>query len=184
MPSLEKYKQRHSIRTNGQERKYQAAQIVEATWYEDVNHTVGWLFDYYHDPCITQLHHFEPDKCTGLIPIDVKYLRESSQTYAKDVVTYRIELRPFQEINVPYYKEFFIDNYDSIFPTGLYILLEDAKGIWHRWLIVGPANIHDNQFPTFDILECDHILQYIYDNKKYQIAGAGRSQNSYMLCAS
>lgn len=179
MPSFDRYKKNIAVRTNGQARKHQAAQIVEATWNEDINHQVGWLFDYYHDPCTSQLHHFEPNKCRGLIPIDVKYLRESSQTYEKDNVTYRIELRPYQEINVPYYNEFFVDTYDALFPVALYILLQDAKGVWRRWLIVSPANIHDSQFQTFEILECNYIFQYIWNDKKYQIAGVGRSQNSY-----
>jgi hypothetical protein len=55
----------------------------------------------------------------------------------------------------------------------------DESGRYNRWLIVDKANYNSNQFPTFEILRCDKVFQWIHDNKKYQCAGVLRSQNSY-----
>jgi len=54
----------------------------------------------------------------------------------------------------------------------------DESGRYNRWLIVDKANYNSNQFPTFEILRCDKVFQWIHDNKKYQCAGVLRSQNS------
>lgn len=179
MPSLASYKHMLGSHKNGEVRKIQSDDIMDATWWEDINSRVAYLCDWYHDNEPLKLNNMNPKNDPLKIPIDVKYLQSSSQTYDKDQVTFHIQLRPKQECNVSYYKEYFEDRYSSMFPIGLYAIIQDEKGMWNRWLIVDKANINVTQFPTFEILRCDYVFQYIIDNTKYQIPGVLRSQNSY-----
>lgn len=57
--------------------------------------------------------------------------------------------------------------------------IPDEKGIFNRWLIVAVANYNVSQFPTFSVLPCDKILNWVYKGTKLKMAGCLRSQNSY-----
>ena len=164
----------------GQSKKNQADTIIESTWYEDLATRTCYLYDFYHDDEPLKLNDLHPEG-TEKIPVDLKYIVNGSQTFAKDAVTYRIMFKPSEEGRdelVPYYKESFIDNYSARFPVGLYIDIEDSNGKYNRWLVVDKANVNDPQFPTYEILRCDYLFQYIYQGKKYQVPGVLRSQNS------
>ncbi len=80
---------------------------------------------------------------------------------------------------VPYYRECFIDRYDADFPVGLFVSIPDSKKKYNRWLVVDRANVNDPQFPTYEILRCDYVFQWIHKGGKYQMPGVLRSQNSY-----
>lgn len=182
MPSLDKYIERMSKdgEYNGQVRKTIADQIEEASWYNDLATKRCYLFDYYHDPEPLKMNDLTPDE-TMQVPVDVKYLVYSSQTYAKDNITYHIQFKPSEDGKtelVPYYEELFCDRYDAYFPTGLYILIPDNHGVYNKWLIVDTANYNDPQFSTYEVLRCDKVFQWIYRNVKYQMCGVLRSQNS------
>ena len=166
-------------KTVGQAHKAQSDMIMEQTWWSDIAGRVGYFFDYAHDEHKQQLNNFNLDECKNLIPMDIKFITTSSQTYSKDDITYHLQLRPSQECVVPYYKECFEDRYDATYPVGLYCLIEDAKGNWQRWLVVSTANINDPQFPTFELLRCDKVLNFIIDGTKYYVPAVLRSQNSY-----
>ena len=178
MPFLNMYQNIHKG-TIGQAHKNESDKIMEATWWNDISSRIGYLYDFYHDDHKTQLNALNPEKDPKKVPIEIKFLQYSSQTYAKDAVTFHIQMKPGQECNVDYYDEFFKTRYGSTFPIGLYIDIEDERGIYNRWLIVDKANYNVTQFPTFEILRCDYVLQYIIDGIKYQIACVLRSQNSY-----
>ena len=183
MPSLDKYIERMSVdgEYNGQARKTIADQITEATWYNDLATKRCYLFDYYHDPEPLKMNDLTPDE-TIQVPVDVKYLVYSSQTYAKDNITYHIQFKPSEDGKtelVPYYEELFQNRYDAYFPTGLYILIPDNHDVYNKWLIVDTANYNDPQFATYEVLRCDKIFQWVYRNVKYQMCGVLRSQNSY-----
>jgi hypothetical protein len=165
--------------TIGQAHKNESDKIMVSTWYNDINSRIGYLYDFYHDDHKTQLNALSPEKDPKKVPIEIKFLQYSSQTYAKDDVTFHIQFKPGQQCNVDYYDEFFKTRYDADFPIGLYIDIEDEQGIYNRWLVVDKANFNVTQFPTYEILRCDYILQYIIDGIKYQIACVLRSQNSY-----
>lgn len=183
MPTLEEYRTRLAKKGkyNGQVRKREADKITESTWYNDEATRRCYLFDYYHDPQPLKFNDLQPDESLQ-VPIDLKYIVYSSQTYAKDAITYHIQLKPSQEGDmsiVPYYEKYFATQYDAIFPCGLYILIPDDNDVYNKWLIVGTANVNDPQFPTYEILRCDKVLQWVYNNEKYQMCGVLRSQNSY-----
>lgn len=178
MPFLNMY-QNINKGTIGQEHKRLSDRIMDTTWWNDINSRVAYLYDFYHDDYKTQLDDLHPEKDPKKVPIDIKFIQNSMQSYASDAVTFHLQLRPGQQCNVDYYDEFFKIRYDATFPIGLYVDIQDEQGIYNRWLIVDKANYNVTQFPTFEILRCDYIFQYIIEQTKYQIAGVLRSQNSY-----
>lgn len=167
-----------SHKTIGQVHKEQSDMVMEQTWWNDIASRVGYFYDYAHDTHIKQLNDLHPEEDDYKVPMDIKFIVASSQTYSKDAITYHLQLRPSQECVVPYYKECFADRYDARYPVGLYCDIQDAKGKWQRWMVVAEANANDPQFPTFELLRCDKIINYILDGKKWFIPAVLRSQNS------
>lgn len=176
MPSFDLYKKIHGSGTNGEVRKRISDDLMETTWNEDIQSRVVYQFDMYHDPYPRCLNNCKPTK--DMIPLDIKYIRHQSQTLAKDQVTYHLQMRPSQRMNVPYYQDY-IDKYGTQWPLGEYVLIPDNKGSYNRWLIVDEADINDPQFSTYEILRCDYTFQYVMNGRKCEVAGVLRSQNSY-----
>ena len=178
MPSPTIYRKILGLKTNGQVRKEQSDMIMNETFWEDIQSRVVWLFDYYHDTQITKLNDLIVEE-DNMVPIDAKFVMSSSQTFDKDPITVHLQLRPGQKCNVDYYNEVFKKRYDATFPIGLYCLIPDEQGVYNRWLVVDKANYNVTQFPTFEILRCDKVFQWIMDGIKMQCPGVLRSQNSY-----
>ena len=179
MPSIETYKKLHSG-TIGQEHKRLSDKIMDFTWWGDINSRVAYLYDYSHDDNITQLNDLDSPNDPKKVPIDIKFLMNTSQTYGNDQSTFHLQMRPWQRCTVDYYDELFGNRYNSTFPIGLYCDIPDEQGKYNRWLIVDKANYNVTQFPTFEILRCDYVLYYIDDHRrKRQIAVVLQSQSSY-----
>lgn len=180
MPSLDMYKKmlmsNSGTTTIGQVHKNQSDMIVEATWDRDIQQRIAYQFDYYHDPDPKLLRDMKPTK--DMIPLDIKFIRHTSQTLDKDNVSFHMQMRPSHVCNVPYYKKY-VDDYELEYPLGLYVLIPDSKGKYNRWLVVAEADVNDNQFPTYELLKCDYTFQYIMESKRMEVAGVLRSQNSY-----
>lgn len=185
MPSLDTYNKRYKTNlginknTIGQMHKKQSDIIMEGSWDRDIASKICYLYDYWHDEYRDQLKNLNPEKDKNKIPISLKYLANSSQTYDKDYVTYHIQMKPSQECNVPYYKEFFEQRFNGIFPLGLYIDIPNNKDKYDRWLVVNTANYYDAQFSTYEILPCDYVFNWVWKGQKIKMAGVLRSQNSY-----
>lgn len=181
MPNLSSYKKILGMSGNtiGQVHKTESDMIMEATWDNDLESQIAYIYDYFHDGEPLKLRGLNPQYDRLKIPVEVKYIVNSSQTYDKDQVTYHIQFKPSHECCVDYYKEKFEEKYNGIYPLGLYCDLKDNKGNYNRWLIVDKANYYDPQFSTFEVLPCDYIFQWIHNGKKHQMAGVLRSQNSY-----
>lgn len=179
MPSLDNYRKMLGNKTLGQARKDVSDMIMDATFDGDINTRVCYFYDYWHDNCKTRLKDLHPEKDPDKVAIIVKWRRSSAQTYDKDIVTHHIQFKTSQKMNVDYYPEYFENRYNAIFPVGLYIDIPDEKGIYNRWLVVGTANYFVSQFPTFEVLPCDKILDWVWNGKKIRMAGCLRSQNSY-----
>lgn len=165
----------------GEVKKSHSDVITESSWYEDLATRTCYFYDHFHDNEPLKLDDLHPNE-REMIPIDVKYIVNSSQTLDKDQVSYHIMFKPSEEGHnelVSYYKNSFIDTYDSTFPVGLYVAIPDAKGKYNRWLVVDRANINDPQYPTYEVLRCDFIARWIYKGIKYQYPVVLRSQNSY-----
>ena len=178
MPSLDLYNKiygGHS--TMGKVRKSQADAIMEATWDGDINTRTCYLYDWYHDNERDKLTNLKPYKNLHKIPISVKYFKDGSQTLSGDPMAFKIQLKPSQTCNVPYYKKQF-EKYNAIFPTGLYIDIPDNKGKFNKWLVVAKANYYTSQFSSFFILPCNKLFQYVCDGIKYAVAGVFRSKGA------
>lgn len=181
MPSLDLYRKIHGALTIGETHKLQSDMVMNATWNNDIGSRIGYLYDYYHDLESYEkfkLRDLHPENDDQKIPIDIKFQEYSSQTYSKDEVTMHIQLRPGQECNVPYYEKE-LGRYSAVFPVGCFIDIPNEKGVYNKWLVVATANFNGPQFPTFEVLPCNYVFQYICNGKKYQVAGVNRTQLSY-----
>ena len=168
--------------SQGRAHKGNSDMIMDATWFRDIQAQIAYVYDYYHDLKSEEkfrLDDLHPDIDEFKTPLDIKFIRHAKQTYDKDQVTFWIQMRPGQEYNLDYYDEVLGSRYDALFPIGCYIDILHDDNKYHRWLVVDRANWNGNQFPTFEILKCDKVFQWIHDGKKYQCAGVLRSQNSY-----
>lgn len=168
--------------SQGRAHKGNSDMIMDATWFRDIQAQTAYVYDYYHDLKSEEkfrLDDLHPDIDERKTPLDIKFIRHAKQTYDKDQVTFWIQMRPGQECNLDYYDEVLGGRYDALFPIGCYIDILHDDNKYHRWLVVDRANWNGNQFPTFEILKCDKVFQWIHDDKKYQCAGVLRSQNSY-----
>ncbi len=179
MPRFDLYKKALGATSVGTAFKNQSDMVLEATWENDLNTRTCYLYDYWHDDFKTRLKDLHPESDPKKVAISLKVRTSSQQTYSKDVVTHHIQMLPSQEMNVDYYPIFFEKRYDAIFPVGLYIDIPDERGIFIRWMVVGLANYNVNQFPTYEILPCNKILDWISDGQKIHMAACLRSQNSY-----
>ena len=170
------------VKTQGRALKAQSDMIMLNTWNRDIQAQTAFIYDYYHDLKSTELLklddlHPEDDGCK--IPLDIKFIRHVAQTYDKDQVTFWLQMKPSQECNVDYYDTVLGKRYDATFPIGMYVDIMQEDGKYYKWLVVDKANWNGNQFPTFEILKCDKVFQWIHQGKKYQCSGVLRSQNSY-----
>lgn len=175
--NFESYQKAYGGKTLGQIQKENSENWLEWNFENDIGYQTAYLFDFYHDNQKTKIKNFHPDK--DMIPIEILYHDHTSQTYSKDVITHHIQMRSSQKCNVPYYKEVFGDRYSATFPVGMYILIKDNKGNYNRWIVVAEADYNSSLFSTFEVLPCDYIFRWIYNDQKYEMAGISRSQNSY-----
>lgn len=178
MPSFDFYKRVIGNKTGGQIRKEQSDFIMDFTWDEDIQAKKAYIYDYYHDDEKLKLTHLNSPQSTTKTKVDIKFIINSYNSENKDEVGYHIQFRPNFKCPISYYEDY-IDKYGSEFPIGLYIDIPDEQGIYRKWIITEYANTFGLQFPTWYILPCDYLFQWVYDGKKYQMCGVGRSQNSY-----
>lgn len=180
MINLSNYKRMLKQANIGATRKNQSDLIMEATWDGDISSRIGYFYDWEHDTNRTVIRELSPERDSYKIPISIKYFEHTSQTFEKDTVTQHIQFKPSQDFSVvSYYEESFKQRYDARFPIGLYVDIQDERGVWNRWIVVAEADANGTQFPTFDILPCDKVINYIHKNVKYFVPAALRSQKSY-----
>ena len=166
----------------GRIHKHESDMIMERTWNTDITAQVAYLYDFFHDNHIHEITGLNPQEDENKIPVDIKFLKNASQTFEKDSVTFHIQFRPhfkYDDTDLVYYDSLYKDVYGSTFPVGMYIDIRDEKGQYNKWMVVNVANYYVNQFPTYEVLPVNHILQYIVNNIKYEIPVVLRSQSSY-----
>lgn len=184
MPSLNQYKKLLGSYTDGQARKLQSDMLMEATWDEDLQSCKAYIYDYYHDDEPLLYVGMHPEQSKTKFPIDIKYIINSYNAESKDIQGKHIQFKPSfnwkEHHELDYYHEMFERNLRAEYPIGLYLdVYDNTIHQYRKWLVTEIANALDMQFPTWYILPCDQLFQWIYDNKRYQICGVGRSQNSY-----
>lgn len=173
----------HNVENAGRARKKESDSIMKNTWWQDIQAQTAYLYDMYHDLGDEhfKLGDLHPKDKAYKIPISIKFIRHEKQTYAKDPVTFWMQFQPGQECNVPYFEKEYENKYSNIWPVGLYVDCMDERGKYNKWLCVNTANYWQNQFPTFELLRCDYVFQWIHDGKRYECPGVLRSQNSYNI---
>ena len=172
----------NGISIPGRARKMQSDIIMLNTWDQDIQSQTAYIYDYYHDLKSSEalkLNDLHPYDDEQKVPLKIKFIRHSKQTYDKDQVTFWLQMQPGQECNLDYYDEVLGKRYNALFPIGVYVDVMQEDGKYYKWIVVDKANYNGNQFPTFEILRCDYNIQWIYDRKKYQCSAVLRSQNSY-----
>ena len=180
MPNLDLYKKMHyGAKTSGQAHKIQSDNVLESTWYNDIAAKIGFLYDQYHDDEFELSEDLHPYNSRTKIPVEIKHYEIEYNSLAKDEIAHHIMFKPSYEPNVPYYEDKFAKPLGAIFPIGLYLDLPDESGIYRRWLVVGEYREYSNQFLSYLVLPCDHKLQWVYNNQKYESWCVLRSQNSY-----
>ena len=102
MPSFDTYKSiLQGGSTLGQARKIQSDMVIEATWDGDIASQVGYFYMYDDDDHKTQLSLFKPDNDKYKVPIPVKVSKHTTQTFNKDQITYWLQFKPSQELDIP-----------------------------------------------------------------------------------
>lgn len=179
MPSFELYQKMLGGVTDGQARKRDSDMIMDATFFEDIDARVGYLYDQAHDDEFDLIRDLHPQQSKTKIPVDVKLIQSTYNSLSTDEQSHHIMFRPSYVPNVDYYEDAFGKYGDARFPIGLYIDMPDEKGAYRRWLIVDNYSEYSNQFPTYEVLPIDWKLQWIFNNTKYECWGCLRSQSSY-----
>lgn len=164
----------------GRARKMQSDNIMLNTWDQDIQAQTAYLYDLYHDLGTDHLRldDLHPQSDENKVPIKIKFIRHTGQTYSKDPVTFWLQLQPGQECNVDYFPSMYEKKYEAKWPVSMFIDIMDESGKYNRWLVVDMANYNQNQFPTFELLRCNYVFQWIHKGKKYECPGVLRSQNS------
>ena len=181
MPSFDSYKkQLGNPKTNGEARKLESDMIMMQTWYEDISSKTAYFYNQERDEEFNVREDLHPER-THKIPIEVKLFEIEYNSLSKDEQGFHLQFKPdfkYKEA-VPYYDDEFTWRWNAHFPIGLYFDYPDSNDIFHRYLVVGQYRQYANQFPTWIALPCDHKLQWIYKNQKYESWGVLRSQSSY-----
>ncbi len=181
MPSFDKYKKRLGRpKTIGKAHKLESDKVMEWTWYNDIDAKTAYFYTQDRDSEFRTRNNLHPER-TKKIPIEIKFFEMEYNSLSKDEVAYHIVFKPsfiYQEY-VPYYDKEFAEPLGASWPVGMYCDISDSQGKYNRWLVVGQYRQYSNQFPSYLVLPCDHLLQWIYQGKKYESWSVLRSQSSY-----
>lgn len=180
MPNLSFMKEKYGALTNGAAHKNASDDIMLFTWDNDIQSRVAYLYDYYHDDEPLKLVGLNSPKSKTKTAVDIKFIINAYNSESKDQVGYHIQFKPRTGCVVDYYEDILGDGkYEAEYPIGLYCDIPDEKGVYRKWLITDKGYDLNPQFPTYYVLPCDYIFQWVNGGKKYSMAGVSRSQNSY-----
>ncbi len=177
--------------TIGEHLKQMSDDVMQDTFYNDIQTRTCYLYDIYHDN--------RPNSCNGIDgysdedctkkPVDCKFIVKSYKSVANDDPEYHIEFTP-EDWNsqscIPdwYNAEDSIINYKELgvrFPIGLYIDIPDDRGVYNRWLIV--YDEIGNQFVKCGVLRCNQKLQWVTNRRDTRYIReqwcVEKTQNSY-----
>lgn len=171
--------------TLGERLKYQSDDIMETTWWNDLQSKVCYIYDFFHDDQ-KELNKGMDYINTTKTRIDAKFIITQYSSISKDQVEYHIMFRPSQPIeftekdDLYYYQTDFYDRYGAEFPIGLYIDIPDDRGIYNKWIIC--MKEIGNQFIKYKVLPCNYYFMWIEQNGNRRIKrkmwGVRRTQSS------
>ena len=166
MPTFREMQQLYAnIGTVGQQIKKQSDDAMEATWDNDIQSKVCYIYDYYHDDSPTLNRNIIHGSHTTKTRIDAKFIVKSYSSLDKDQIEYYLQFKPSQKTQFE--------------PTDeLYYFETDYR---QKWLIC--TKEIGNQFVKYNILPCDYWFHFIVkkNGKRYKrkIWGVTRTQSSY-----
>ena len=181
MPSFDSYKRMlGNPKTIGEAHKIESDKVMEWAWNNDIDAKVAYFYTQDRDEEFRIRTGLHPEK-TRKIPVEIKFFEMEYNSLAKDEVAYHVSFKPSFDYKktIPYYDEEFAEPLGALFPIGLYCDIPDSRGVYNRWLVVGQYRNYSNQFPSYLVLPCDHLLQWVFKGKKYESWCVLRSQNSY-----
>ena len=183
MIDFKSFQKLHESNVPGRARKIQSDVIMKETWWQDIQAQMAYAYDMFHDVGDEhfELNDLHPQDDPNKVAVPIKFIRHASQTYNKDPITYWLQLQPGQEDIVDYFDEMYRQKYGNFHPVGLYFDIMDESGKYNKWLCVNTANYNQNQFPTYELLRCDYIVQWIHNGRKYECPGVLQSQNSQIV---
>ncbi len=191
MPSLSTARRIASMKNNGaktigQIHKENSDWSMEATWDNDIQSKICYIYDYFHDdkPWLAEdITHENTTKTK----IDAKFIVTKYSSIDKDQVEYHIQFKPSQSVRfnkcdeLYYFETDYKTRYSVHFPIGLYIDIPDEKNVYRKWLIV--AKEEGNQFLKYSVLPCDYYLHWIEVDGTRRIKRkmwcVSRAMNSY-----
>lgn len=169
-----------SYPTLGEKLKFEADQLMELTWDNDLAAKTCYIYDHFHDDFFTDEHGITRSLAEGMsyehtnkTKIDAKFIIKSYQSMDKDQVEYYLMFRPSQPVrfnegdDLYYYETNFRKRYSATFPIGLWVDLPDDRGVYHKWLIC--RNEPANQFPKYLILPANYELMWVEKNNEKRI---------------
>ena len=173
---LNRVTRNYKIRTDGQMHKAESDDVMDATWWEDIQSRRAYIYDYIHDSEKLVYEDLDPAHDPLKTPVDIKFIVTQYETLSKDQVEYHIMFRPGHNIPVDYYYKD-IGRFGSRPPIGLYIDIPDDNGVYNRWLIC--LEHQGNQFIKYSVLPCSYLLHWVYNHKLYDMCVSLRARNSY-----
>ena len=161
--------------------------LMDATWWNDPQSRVCYIYDYYHDDQPSLNYGMTYDNTTKT-KIDAKFMIKTHGSMARDQVEVHIMFKPnqkfyFDEGDELYYLE---QDYRQRYRVpdvfiGAYIDVPNQNGVYEKWLIC----LRDTrtQFQKYYILPCDYYLHWIENSGDKRIKRkmwcVTRNQNSY-----
>lgn len=180
-----------TVMTIGEQLKQMSDDVMQDTFYNDIQTRKCYLYDIYHDNrpnLCNDIDGYDEDDCQKKA-VDCKFIVKSYKSVANDDPEYHIQFMPEDwnshacvpdwwnsDDSVMKYKELGIR-----FPVGLYIDIPDDRGVYNRWLIV--YDEVGNQFVKCGVLRCNHRLQWVTDRRNTRYVReqwcVEKTQNSY-----
>lgn len=191
MPSLETARRVASMKNNGaktigQIHKEESDWLMEATWGNDIQSKVCYIYDYFHDDQPERNSHMTYENTTKT-RIDAKFIVTQYASISKDQIPFHIQFKPSQAVEFTeedelyYFENDYRLKFDVQFPLSLYVDIPNEKKVYEKWLVVMCEQ--GNQFIKYDVLPCNYRFEWIELNGqnryKRRMWGCDRQQLSY-----
>ena len=150
----------------GDIKKRQSDMLMDATFDRDPTYKQGMLYNANMEP---------------IEIVEFKFQKAQVYTINKDQVEYFVQFKtdyhPEKKANVD-------DKVYQLYDDGtykkrlsFYLDIPDDDGDISKWLIVGRNN--DNAFVRYNVLQCNHIFEWMIGREYHSCLGVLRSRNNY-----
>ena len=172
--------------TLGERMKYDSDVVMDATFENDLQCKVCYVYDYFHDDSPDLKDHMTYEHTTKT-QIQAKFIIKTYQSLDRDQIEYYIQFRPSEKMQFSpkdelyYFETDYRNKYHNDDYIGMYCDIPDDMGVYKKWLICKKEVA--NQFVKFLVLPVNYQFMWIDKNGKDRIKrkmwGVLRNQNSY-----